>query len=588
LTRKNRATDQERGCSFYINIMKKFRWQLLTILITGLIVGILLILQQIEDDVEVVSTPSPISGGIYTEAKVGSFMRLNPFLSVYNPPDQDVSRLLFNGLIRFDSRGIPQADLAESWGVSFDGTVYNFSLRDDVFWHDGEIFDSSDVLFSIDFLKSNHPLISEDLQNFWSQVEVVVLSETQMQFLLPEPFAPFLDYLTFGIIPEHLLGGLSLEEMIDHPFNLAPVGTGPFRFQRLLVDNEQIIGVVLEAFDAYYLGRPYLDEFIFRYYPDSQKALDAFRSGEVEGIACVYDSILSEVLKEPELSIFTVRAPLLSIVYLNLNNPEVSFLQEPEFRQALMTAINRSRIVDEVFQGQAVMANGPIMPGTWAYYDGLESIRYDPIEAQRLFEATGAVQDEETGLHVTDNGQEIAITLQHPSTEMHTQIAKMIKSDWESLGLQVELNAKPYESVLADLEAREYQVALVEINLMRSPDPDPYPFWGQAQTLSGQNYADWDNRSASEFLEQARMTVDMGERERLYRNFQVMFNREMPSLPLFYSTYTYAISSDINGIVLGPIFEPGDRFQNVHEWFILTGRDLNTVTTKEAPVVIEE
>jgi len=84
------------------------------------------------------------------------------------------------------------------------------------------------------------------------------------------------------------------------------------------------------------------------------------------------------------------------------------------------------------------------------------------------------------------------------------------------------------------------------------------------------------------------MTVDMGERERLYRNFQVMFNREMPSLPLFYSTYTYAISSDINGIVLGPIFEPGDRFQNVQEWFILTGRDLNTAATKEAPVVIEE
>jgi peptide/nickel transport system substrate-binding protein len=568
--------------------MKKFRWQLLIILITGLIVGVLLILQQMDGDEEIISTPSPISGGFYTEAVIGNFMRLNPFLSVHNPPDDDVSRLLFNGLIRFDSRGIPQADLAESWGVSFDGTVYNFSLREDVYWHDGEVFNSSDVLFTIDTLKTEHPLIPEDLHAFWSQVEVVVLSEYSMQFLLPEPFAPFLDYLSFGIIPQHILGGLSLEEMIDHPFNLAPVGTGPFRFQRLLVENGQIVGVVLEAFDAYFKDRPYLDEFIFRYYPSSQEALSAYRSGEVEGIGNVHESILSDVLTEPGLSVFTVREPMLTMVYLNLDNPQVGFLQDPEFRLAMMAAINRPRIIDRVFQGQAVMANGPIMPGTWAYYNDLETVSFDPVESQRLFEKTGATFDEETGVYLADSGLEIAVTLLHPDTESHRQIAELIKSDWESLGIKVDLEAKPYDQVLVDLEAREYQTALVEINLMRSPDPDPYPFWGQAQVVSGQNYADWDNRSASEFLEQARMTVDMGERERLYRNFQVLFVREMPSLPLFYSTFTYAINTDINGIMLGPIFAPGDRFNNVHEWFILTGRDAGIAPTEEMPATTEE
>lgn len=568
--------------------MKKFRWQLLIILITGLIVGVLLILQQMDVDEDIISTPSPISGGFYTEGVVGSFMRLNPFLSIHNPPDDDVSHLLFNGLVRFDSRGIPQADLAESWGVSFDGTVYNFSLREDVLWHDGEIFNSSDVLFTIDILKTDHALIPEDLRAFWQQVEVVVLSEYQMQFLLPEPFAPFLDYLTFGIIPQHILGGLSLDEMIDHPFNLAPVGTGPFRFQRLLVESGQIVGVVLEAFDAYYQDRPYLDEFIFRYYPNSQEALAAYRRGEVEGIGNVHDSILNDVLTEPGLSVFTVREPMLSMVYLNLDSPQIGFLQDPEFRQALMAAINRPRIIDRVFQGQSVMANGPIMPGTWAYYNDLESVNFDPREAQRLFEGTGATFAEESGVYLSDEGLEIALTLLHPNTDRHRQIAEFIKSDWEALGISVELEGQPYEQVLADLDTREYQTALVEINLMRSPDPDPYPFWGQAQVVSGQNFANWDNRSASEFLEQARMTVDMGERERLYRNFQVLFVREMPSLPLFYSTFTYAITTDINGIVLGPIFSPGDRFTNVQEWFILTGRDAETVPTEELLEIIEE
>lgn len=553
--------------------MKKFRWQLLIILVTGLIVGILLILQQMGGPEEVESTPSPITGGVYTEALVGEFMRLNPFLDIYNPPDHSVNRLIFSGLIQFDSRGIPQTDLAESWGVSRDGTVYNFSLRTDVLWHDGEPFDSQDVLYTIGLLQSQHSLIPDDLRNFWSEVEVVTLSENQLQFLLPEPFAPFLDYLTFGILPEHILTGLGLEEMVDDPFNLAPVGTGPFRFQRLLVEDDEIVGVVLEAFEGYYLDRPYLDEFIFRYYPTSEDAWAAYEQGEVEGIGDVHQTILDRVLSTPELAVYTAREPVLTMTYLNLGNPEVNFLQNPDFRRALLAAINRNVIIEQIYKGQAVPANGPIMPGTWAYYDNLEKVAYDPVEARRLFDSTGVTLDEEGEIYLTDAGLEVSLTLTHPNTQQHEALAELIKADWEALGIAVTLDPKPYEEVLDALVSRAYEAALVEINLTRSPDPDPYPFWGQAQIQSGQNYAEWDNRSASEFLEQARMTVDLAERERLYRNFQVLFMQELPSLPLIYPVFTYAITNDINGVSLGPIFEPGDRFNNVHEWYILSGRD---------------
>ncbi|KUK45791.1 MAG: Putative ABC transporter substrate binding protein [Anaerolinea thermophila] len=555
--------------------MKKYRWQLLIVLVTGLIVGILLIIQQMDDGEEIQSTPSPISGGVYTEALIGEFMRLNPFLDLYNEPDRAVDQLIFNSLVKFDSRGIPQSDLAESWGVSKDGTVYNFSLRTDVYWHDGEPFNSQDVLYTIGLLQSQHNLIPEDLRNFWAEVEVVALSDIQLQFLLPEPFAPFLDYLSFGILPEHILGGLGMDGLVDHSFNLAPVGTGPFRFQRLIVENDKIAGVVLEAFDAYFLERPYLDEFIFRYYPSSQDALIAYREGEVEGIGKVHSSILTDVLSEPDLSVYTTREPLLTMIYLNLNNPEVGFLQNPDFRRALLAAINRDAIIEQVFNGQAVQANGPILPGTWAHYNDLEKVPFNLVEAKRLFKSTGVTFDEEAEVYRSETDLEISLTLLHPDTAEHTQIAEQIQADWEELGVNVTLESKPYENVLEDLSLRNYETALVDINFTRSPDPDPYPFWGQAQVQSGQNYAEWDNRSASEFLEQARMTADFGERERLYRNFQVLFMRELPSLPLFYPVYTYAVTEDINGIKLGPLFEPSDRFNNVHEWYILSGVDTN-------------
>ncbi|MGI6741671.1 MAG: ABC transporter substrate-binding protein [Brevefilum sp.] len=561
--------------------MKKFRWQLLIILVTGLIVGVLLIVQQLGNGEEADTTPSPISGGIYTEALIGDFMRLNPFLDIYNSADRDVDQLIFSSLIRFDSRGLPQADLAESWGVSKDGTVYNFSLRSDVYWHDGEVFDSSDVVYSVELLKSDHPLIPEDLKRFWADVEIVALTENKLQFLLPEPFAPFLDYLSFGILPEHLLSGLDLEALIDHSFNLAPVGTGPFRFQRLLVENNKIVGVVLEAFDAYYLERPYLDEIIFRHYPTPENAFTAYKNGDVEGISNVNASILQKVLAEPHLAVYSTRKPLLTMAYLNLNNPAVSFLQNPDFRRALLTSINRELIIERVYGGQAVVANGPIMPGTWAFYSDLENVDYDPVLAESLFDATDLTYDEEEKIYKTEAGLGVALTLIHPETREHLQIAEMIKENWEALGVEVTLESKPYEDVLTALETREYQALLVDLNLASSPDPDPYPFWGQAQIGSGQNYAEWDNRSASEFLEQARMMVDLGERERLYRNFQVVFMRELPSLPLFYPIYTYAITDVINGIGFGPIFDPSDRFNNVYEWYILSSTEKLPTETAE-------
>lgn len=543
--------------------------------------GALLIIQQLDETEEIDSTPSPIAGGVYTEALIGEFMRLNPFLDIYNQPDHDVGQLIFNGLIQFDSSGIPQAELAESWGVSKNGTVYNFSLRSDVYWHDGEVFDSNDVIFTIDLLKSQHPLIPEDLQEFWEEVEIVLLSNSQLQFLLPEPFAPFLDYLTFGILPEHILAGLGMDEIVDHPYNLAPIGTGPFEFNRLLVEDDQIVGVVLDAFDEYFLSRPYLDEVTFWYYPNSEAAFEAYQEGEIEGLGEVHSIILNSVLRESNLSIFTARKPLLTMVYLNLDNPEVEFLQTPEFRMALMAAINRNRIIENIYNGQAIPALGPILPGTWAFYPDLEPVTFDPIRAENYFEASGVSYDEEEATFVSESGLPIALTLLYPETAHHEAIAEQIASDWEALGVEITLVGKPYEAVIEDLAAREYQTCLVDINLTSSPDPDPYPFWGQAQMDSGQNYAQWDNRSASELLEQARMTVDIAERGRLYRNFQVLFMRELPSLPLFYPVYTYAVSEDIKGINFGPIFDPSDRFRNVHNWYILQSLESQSTTAPE-------
>ncbi len=310
--------------------------------------GLLLVFQQSSSSPEVQSTPSPVTGGIYTEALVGQFSRFNPILDMNNQADKDVDRLLFNGLIRFDSSGMPQPDLAETWSYSSDGTRFTFSMRANAYWHDGQPVTAEDVVYTMGLLREESELIPADLRAFWSEIQVSALSDTLVEFALPEAFSPFLDYLSVPLLPSHLLGNLTLAELVDHPFNTAPVGTGPYKFSRFLVKDGVIRGVDLLPNENYYLGRPYIDEVVFQYYPNMRDAWTAYQGGEVDGLAGVSNEILPEVLAEPGLNLFSTREPRLSMVFLNLDNPAKDFLQDAEFRQALMLAINRQMILDKV------------------------------------------------------------------------------------------------------------------------------------------------------------------------------------------------------------------------------------------------
>lgn len=554
--------------------MKKLRWQIVIILVTALIAGILLVSQQPASQP---TSSKPTKGGTYTEALVGSLMRLNPVLAYHNTADQDVNRLLYSGLVRFDSNGNPQADLAESWGYSKDGTIYNFSLRTDAKWHDGQPVTADDVAFTVDLMRSDNSYVPEDLRNFWKEVEVVVLDKTTLQFKLPEAFAPFLDYMTFGVLPKHLLSSVSMDQMPENSFNLKPVGSGPFKLDYLIVEEGQIKGVVLTAFEDYYGSKPYIQQVVFRYYPDSNAAMQAYRDGEVMGVSQVSGDSLMAALAEPGLSLYTGRLPQLSMVLFNLNNADVAFLQDANLRRGLLQGLNRQWMIDHVLNGQAVLADGPIMPDTWAYFSELERVAFDrDTAAQTLKDAGYSVPADATDGILQKDGKALSFQLMYPDDDTHAALAQAIASDWEKLGVKVELAATPYDTLVGDsLANRTYQAALVDLNLSGSPDPDPYPFWDMAQATGGQNYSQWDSRTASEYLEQARVTVDQGERARLYRNFQVIFQKEMPALPLFYPVYSYAVSNQIQGVQIGPLFSPSDRFANVTDWFINASRGGN-------------
>ncbi len=553
--------------------MKKLRWQILVVTVTLVIVALLLLSQQSPGSISILPKPAP--GGIYTEALIGSIGRLNPALDWNNSVDRDIDRLIFSGLIKFDGDGLPQPDLADSWGESADGMTYNFSIRSNAKWHDGKPVTSDDVIFTIDTIKGAGSLFPQDIKDLWSQIEVRKLNEQTLQFILPEPFAPFLDYATFGILPKHLLENIPADQLAAAEFNLKPIGTGPYKFDSLIVNNGQITGITLKVNEEYYLSRAFIEQIVFRFYPTSASALDAYNSGEVLGVSHITDDVLQAALTEPTLSIYTSRLPQLSLVFLNNNNTAVPFLQNANVRRALLLATNRNVIASKILKGQAIVADGPILPGSWAYYTDIEHLDYDPDAAAALLKQEGYVIPAGGGDVRAKDGQFLTFTLTHPDDELHTQIAQALQANWALVGVKVDLQAVSYDSLVKDfLTTRNYQAALADLNTARTPDPDPYLFWHQAEATGGQNYSQWDNRTASEYLETARITADFSDRARLYRNFQVVFTKEMPSLPLYYPVYTYAVDAQVQGVQVAPLYDTSDRLSSINTWYLVTRRAL--------------
>ena len=264
--------------------INRFRWQILVVVLGAALIALLLMVLKPAGQRPVSSDPIPVRGGEYSEAMVGALQRLNPVLDFRNPVDRDVDRLIFSGLIRFDSDGSILPDLADGWSIADEGRTYTLLLRKDALWHDGQPVTSKDVLYTYGLLQSDQYSGPADLASMWRSIKVEAIDDKTVRFTLPEAYAPFLDFLSTGLLPDHLLQGVNFRLLDQNTFNLQPVGTGPFRFESLILNGDQIAGVTLVPFARHYAGVPYLERVRFLYFPSEETAWNALELGAVMGL----------------------------------------------------------------------------------------------------------------------------------------------------------------------------------------------------------------------------------------------------------------------------------------------------------------
>lgn len=509
----------------------------------------------------------PARGGRYTEAIVGPIATLNPLQARMGDPEADIIRLIFNGLVRLDAQGLPVGDLAQRWEVSEDGRRYTFYMRPNVRWHDGTPLTAEDVVWTVRMLQSPEVSGSPERARLWQSIQVVPVDGLTLRFELPEPLALFPDLLTFGILPAHLLRDVPPAQLSAHPFSLNPIGTGPYRVEAVHVEEGRIERVVLSANPSYFRGPPLLEQVEFRIFPDTRTALQAYRAGEVQGIARISPTDLDQVRTLPTLNLFSAVLASYQAILLNHTSP---LFRDREVREALWLALDRQRLIDQFLAGQGVIADSPIPPGNWARHPQLPSVPYDPQKARALLEARGWVIP--PGGSVRQKGDlTMRFRLAASADGFHELIAQEIVRQWRAIGVAAEVEPIPGDLVEQVLAPHQFDAALVEI--MAPGDPDPYSFWHETQVESGQNYGGFRDRDISEAIEEARRTSDIVRRRALYWRFQELFQQRVPAILLFYPVYTFAVDERISGIQMGRLLNtPDERFDGIGEWYTLLRR----------------
>lgn len=511
-------------------------------------------------------TEIPARGGSLTEGIIGTPRFINPVLAI-SDADRDMTNLVYSGLLRPDNKGNLIPDLAEKFEVSDNGLSYTFTLKPDLVWQDGKPITVDDIIFTIQQAKD--PSVKSPRRASWEGVGVEKIDDRSVLFSLEKPYVPFLENTTIGTLPKHIWKEATAEQMSFSEFNISPIGSGPYKIKKI---NKNSSGIAtsyeLISNNEFALGKPHIKNLILRFYPSEKDMVNAYIKGNIEAVSAIAPQT-AEKIKKGNTNLKTLSLPRVFGVFFNQNNTAI--FSQKEVRETLNLAVDKQRIIDEVFRGFGAKIDYPIPAGTFGALPSEED-SFSPEKARTLLLKNGWTFNEKEKIwekKIKRDVLRLEFSLSTSDAPDLKQTAELLKSMWEEIGAAVKI--KIFE--IGDLNQniirpRKYDALLFGEVVGR--DPDPFAFWHSSQRNDpGLNIALYTNIKVDKLLEQARTISDDNERRKKYEEFQKEVVKDMPAVFLFSPKFIYLLPNHVKGTEeTESITTPSERFSQIYKWHI--------------------
>jgi len=493
-------------------------------------------------------TPEPRRGGIYRAALPWSPRTLDPAFStdIYSVT---LIQQIFDGLVQFDQNLNVVPALATTWKVSSDGLLYTFTLRSDASFHNGRQVTAKDFVYSLTRILD--PKEESSALSFFQRVkgaaayrngeskEVVGLRAIDahtLEITINEPFAPFLSVLAMissKVVPREEV------ERWGKDFGHHPVGTGPFRLESFEEDR-----IILGANMDYFEDRPYLDKVVYSVYPGAQreKIAEEFLASRLEEVV-LYGTIREKVSGKAMYQL--ARKPTLSLLFYGMNC-RTEPLNNPLLRQSINYAINKHKIVGEVYKDQFVVADTLLPPGMPGHFPENAFFAHDAQKARKLLEKAGYGSTRPAP----------ALTLLSASRSKAAQKEfELLSQDLAAVGISLNVE---YETDWSTFEVLLRQGKFMMYRYAYFADvPDPDNFLGMLfGSTSPYNFMVYKNQRVDALLSEALTRIDPLSRAAIYREAETLILKDAPMVPLLYLTFESAFQPYVKGLQISALGAP--------------------------------
>lgn len=435
-----------------------------------------------------------------------------------------VARQIFNTLLAVDDNGELIPEVAEKWEFENPKSIL-FTIRKGIKFHNGAELTVEDVAFSVERMreKAGTRILLEKI----SGVEIV--DDSHVRILLSSEFSPVLYNLTLS-----LCGIINKEDTLkrgESEIAVKPNGTGPFK---LTYWNSGDI-LKFEPFEESFMGKPNIDELVFKVIPEGNNRLIALETGEVDIAYNLNPSDAKFVEENKDLVL--VNKPSMRTEYLGFNL-EKGPLNQKEFRQAVNMVLDRKGVLAAVYDNAGEPATSMVSPNMI----GGKPTGDITLKSEKAKEIIANLKNIPSKMRIMTD-----------ATPTNIQTAQIIQANLKELGIDLAIESVEWGTYLEKSALGEHELILGGwFPGTNDSDIVLYPLYHTNARGAAGNRSFYSNPEYDKLAEQGRMETDIEKRAEIYREAQAILEEDLPIIPILRKNELIGMRKNISGFIFRP------------------------------------